>query len=390
MSSRELRARRRSTAMKSISSSSQRSTPENTVDLTGMSSSRSRRTKPRFAPSTQPAVALMASSSASSTKRKRSPKKTTQRKAAKVTKVKAQRVASASSSSSSSSAKPKRKAPTKKAKPVKAPKAPKVVKEKVEVEKRLMRYRSRTQKIRERISRALNQRLYLIRQESVNPLQRTYAVLGSTGNMYTIQIGKLVSCSCPDFGKGNVCKHCLFIFLKVLKVPKQSDVICQKALLSSELVEMFANAPSQNQGDELASKKVRKAYDKALGIESDQDEEDNEEDEKGVVQKPIEGDCAICFDDLGGAVVWCRAQCGQNVHHGCFQMWSRNKKASGEEITCVYCRVKWLEEPPKQSSGSAKTGVKMNEGYMNFSQQQGQQMTRDYYGGYNHWRRRYY
>lgn len=30
---------------------------------------------------------------------------------------------------------------------------------------------------------------------------------GTTGNLYTVTIGKVPSCSCPDNQKGNQCKH---------------------------------------------------------------------------------------------------------------------------------------------------------------------------------------
>ena len=34
-----------------------------------------------------------------------------------------------------------------------------------------------------------------------------FVVMGSTGNIYTVSIGNLVQCSCPDHAKGNLCKH---------------------------------------------------------------------------------------------------------------------------------------------------------------------------------------
>ena len=80
---------------------------------------------------------------------------------------------------------------------------------------------------RDRISRARNQRLYLIDQAdaaagssagATAPPARRYIVLGSTGNVYTVCIGELVSCTCPDAEKGHVCKHQLFVFLRVLRV----------------------------------------------------------------------------------------------------------------------------------------------------------------------------
>lgn len=34
-----------------------------------------------------------------------------------------------------------------------------------------------------------------------------FGMAGSTGNLYTVTIGKVPSCSCPDNQKGNQCKH---------------------------------------------------------------------------------------------------------------------------------------------------------------------------------------
>ena len=70
-----------------------------------------------------------------------------------------------------------------------------------------------------KIIRARTQRLYMISAEIESDYCRKYAVLGSTGNVYTVTISQLPDCTCPDCGKGNTCKHILFVMLKVLRVP---------------------------------------------------------------------------------------------------------------------------------------------------------------------------
>ena len=70
---------------------------------------------------------------------------------------------------------------------------------KPETEKRLRRYRSSmTIGIYDRIERALNQRLYLLAtsKSSTSSLSREYQVLGQTGNVYTVVISHLPSCTC--------------------------------------------------------------------------------------------------------------------------------------------------------------------------------------------------
>lgn len=36
-----------------------------------------------------------------------------------------------------------------------------------------------------------------------------FSVLGATGNVYTVEIGRHPHCTCPDHMKGNICKHIL-------------------------------------------------------------------------------------------------------------------------------------------------------------------------------------
>ena len=69
----------------------------------------------------------------------------------------------------------------------------------VTVEKRLHGYRPKpTPAMRVRIQRALDQRLYLlaVSSTSAEPVCREYTVFGQTGNVYTVTIAHLPSCTC--------------------------------------------------------------------------------------------------------------------------------------------------------------------------------------------------
>jgi hypothetical protein len=69
----------------------------------------------------------------------------------------------------------------------------------VPVEKRLHCYRSKpTTAIRARIQRALSQRLYLLAVSSTpaESFHREYRVFGQTGNVYTVIITHISSCTC--------------------------------------------------------------------------------------------------------------------------------------------------------------------------------------------------
>eukprot|EP00439_Symbiodinium_sp_Y106_P032130 s1128_g3.t2 len=90
----------------------------------------------------------------------------------------------------------------------------------------------------DRIDRALEQRLYLLKLERPHAggAGGLFHVLGSTGNVYTVHIGTKPSCDCPDFLKGRgPCKHILFIWLRVLRLEEDDYRIWQSALLTSEL-----------------------------------------------------------------------------------------------------------------------------------------------------------
>ena len=54
----------------------------------------------------------------------------------------------------------------------------------------------------------------------------TVSYRGSTGNVYTIVIQHLPTCDCPDYGKGNHCKHLLFVMLKVSRLGRHFVKAC--------------------------------------------------------------------------------------------------------------------------------------------------------------------
>jgi hypothetical protein len=97
-------------------------------------------------------------------------------------------------------------------------------------EKRQAIFKKRCPKIiEERVERVKQQRFYMIeREREVGALKETFKILGSTGNVYTVTISHIPSCSCPDATKGNHCKHLIFVFLKVLSVPESSTFFYQK------------------------------------------------------------------------------------------------------------------------------------------------------------------
>ncbi|OAL48702.1 hypothetical protein IQ07DRAFT_588804 [Pyrenochaeta sp. DS3sAY3a] len=238
-------------------------------------------------------------------------------------------------------------------------------------EKRLRRFRTGpTISYSQVKSRAMTQRLTVLsreRQGTDEVPEEKITMAGSTGNVYTQVIGLSPSCNCPHAEKGNQCKHIIYVMLRVLKAPE--EIAYQLALLSSELRDLFKNAPPIP-GVELHGK----------------DGTENEELDSN--RKPIEGECPICYDDLGDkeSTVYCKASCGNNVHKDCMMKWLAMK------TTCPYCRAKWVEDTGLDGviGGVNMTGLARNEdGYVNVASQLGLSGERDYSSYHQFWVRRH-
>lgn len=261
-------------------------------------------------------------------------------------------------------------------------------------EKRLKRFRPNcTAKIYPRIERAKSQRLYLIQQDPVvkedaqhyGGSSCTFHVLGSTGNVYDVVISKIPKCSCPDHQKGNLCKHILFVFMKVIGLDHQSNLIYQSALLQSELDHIFLSM-EQTQKRRRTSIMARQAVQKAFKKRSltDQEEVDDSPKRKDLSEND---ECAICFDIMNPqkeTLTFCKSTCGTNFHKNCIDMWIRSK-GRAEQICCPTCRQPWIGD--QVSSNNKKDG---DEGYLNMARLQGQSRERDtrtYSSWYGGWKR---
>ncbi|PVG02621.1 hypothetical protein CPB86DRAFT_780032 [Serendipita vermifera] len=243
-------------------------------------------------------------------------------------------------------------------------------------EKRLARFRPTCPKnIMERIERVKQQRFYMVeRTRTPGNLSEQFKVLGSTGNVYTVTIKDIPTCNCPDFLKGNHCKHIIFVFLKILDVRERSHYYYQKALLTSELEDIFARAPPAP--NSLVGQRVLDAYDQAIGRKPS----------SSLAEPPmrsVEGqNCPICYEEMGvqnekgpNSIIFCKI-CRNGLHSDCDRMWKTRS------ATCVYCRAPVAEEP------------EVDEGYLNLSQVAGISKIRDtstyYKGKHSHWRHSYY
>ncbi|KAG5460142.1 MAG: hypothetical protein BJ554DRAFT_7847, partial [Olpidium bornovanus] len=148
----------------------------------------------------------------------------------------------------------------------------------------------------ERIARAVQQRMYLVERHKRSDVEEEFAVLGSTGNVRRATPDPVAEpsgrSSLPgpeqnasaftDFTKGNLCKHIFFVNLKVLRLSRDSPLLYQAGLLTSELCAVFANAIPDPAA--VANEMVRNHY-KRLKSGGQPGEDSN--------RKQVEGDCPI-------------------------------------------------------------------------------------------------
>jgi len=200
-------------------------------------------------------------------------------------------------------------------------------------------------------------RLYLIQQKvnSGNPLVREFVILGANGNVYTVRICCQPSCDCEEQIRGkNNCEHIIFVYIKIFNLPANDVRIVQKALLQSELTSMFNNHPSVSPAI-LADPTVTEKYLELTRV--------SKKAKRVVKQKPIEGDCPVCFEKMEDSqqLVYCKYSCGNTIHADCFHQWKTSKTEENKEVRCIYCRAKWEQDP------EAIRKAHMKDGYLNLS-----------------------
>ena len=188
---------------------------------------------------------------------------------------------------------------------------------------------------------------------------------GTTGNIYTVHITHVPTCSCPAYTKAkSPCKHVIYVLHHVLKAP--ANLVYQLAFLTSELVQIFAHAPPPPG---------------AGGIDAN----------TAGNRKPLEDDCPICcceFEpgEAASATVFCRAACGNNMHTTCFSQWAASKRATGSVVTCPFCRTPWqagaqdISAAAKDALGAVVAGTSQvnADGYVNIAGALGISGKRDY------------
>ncbi|KAG2232136.1 hypothetical protein INT48_008878 [Thamnidium elegans] len=240
------------------------------------------------------------------------------------------------------------------------------------------------QSMRGRVVRAMKQKMFVISREADardNSIEK-FEVLGSVGNNYTVVMGPSIKCSCMDFALRRVhCKHILMVLLKVYRLPIDN---------------LMFRTLSPNKALRLESRSYRRTVDPSILVPEEIRQKilsigyQNHPDAKPIVPENTAtrrsldtSDCPICFEEFEQEAIttidFCKT-CGNNVHNECFKMWASTK---GSNVTCVYCRNKWVVEKPA-ASGFHKNSVRqlnsshVNEKYYaNFAQELGISRKRD-------------
>ncbi|RKO93609.1 hypothetical protein BDK51DRAFT_4885, partial [Blyttiomyces helicus] len=238
--------------------------------------------------------------------------------------------------------------------------------------------------LNDRVARAISQRIHMVERKKTSPISEEFSVLGSTGNIYTVNFSHVPSCTSPDFGKSTPCKYVVFVFCKVLGIPPYKLSIGRlggtgkhyylKALLTSELEEVFANARPEPTA--LASANIAAALRAATG-EGEGEAEGTGAGEIKLKMRGPDDACPICFEEMlpPARLTHCTQSCGNALHTDCFQKLKAAKKRAHERVTCVYCRAEVAETSAvvaKSSPGRVST-----KGYLNLGREAGLPSTRD-------------
>ena len=212
-----------------------------------------------------------------------------------------------------------------------------------------------------------------------------FAVFGATGNVYECDVCAVPSCDCPDFTGGRrggpgtpgsrVCKHLLWLYMRVLGVPRDDPLLCQTALTQAELARLLA-APSAAQRATLAAREAREAYRRSTAARDGDDATLGVLEDDPVLCAPVarkdarKETCPVCFDDVVDAadaaagadptsatrVWWCVSGCGSNVHASCMRRWIAKAAGDGDgfagdaRATCPLCRAGWIDQEPTRTA----------------------------------------
>jgi len=132
------------------------------------------------------------------------------------------------------------------------------------------------------------------------------------------------------------CVHILFVMLKVLKTPINSDLWLKPSLSTREVAAVLAYSENQHVAPRPSpSPETAPSPTLAAGL---------------LAPKPVEeGDtCPICFDELSSMapneLTWCAKSCGKQICLDCMGSYLSHSKSTSKPQICPLCRGTWLLE----------------------------------------------
>ena len=171
--------------------------------------------------------------------------------------------------------------------------------------------------IKERLDRALKQRMYLISARMIKENDWAFVVEGSTGLHYDVLINKKLSCTCKDFlTRSLICKHIYFIIARVLKNSDLINLVGQEPNIC-----IFSLKLNLNENfNKILNPRFNKTAVNDIKIED------------------IKDVCSICYENYSelDKIVKC-VYCKNYFHDDCMKVWLKQ----AIKCTCPLCRELW-------------------------------------------------
>lgn len=195
----------------------------------------------------------------------------------------------------------------------------------------------------QRKSRAKEQKIFLVLTHEYDDdiLERVYEVMGTTGNVYTVTINNIPSCTCPDYvTRSRRCKHIYFVLTRIMKVHSDKEDI--EKYSNDDLRNMFEHIPQITESLKVDVAKLDKY--KTL--------KKNKNGEVKMREITEEDVCPICLTEFmdesmdesesidDSQIVYCKYSCGNCIHKQCFDMYNLKRT----DIKCIFCLQSW--NPP--------------------------------------------
>ena len=97
--------------------------------------------------------------------------------------------------------------------------------------------------LQSRKERGQTQKIFLVACHGNTEYERSYDVMGTTGNVYTVRVKTIPECSCPDYQTRNRrCKHIYFVLLRIMELSNINGDMDQYT--NEELLQMFQQIPA--------------------------------------------------------------------------------------------------------------------------------------------------